>query len=580
MTVDKNTNSSIGGSQSSPSSSARTFAVLAILMVVALVVLWPTLRMGIWLDEYLSINSSTGENIIAVVTNGFGRQDDYHPPLFYMVLNVWMKLFGGGDLSVKIPSVIFGLFTIPVAYCLGRVCHSNRIGLLTALFCAISPLAQFLSGQCRGYALAGLLSAIALTAYIVLVRTGSGNSVSKSASVSAFLVSAIAIAALCYTAYVGCVLIPCLGLASTIILVRHYAMTNDAKLRKQSLQTYGKCVASLILAFLLFSPWLPSVMNQTSGALYLDRTPFSRFPEVFFWNWMNMLPAHIFFGPALLAILVLVFIIRTMQRKRGGAETLAGSDDSSAGENSFGLDRDVAIILLTVTIIPCCLMGYITTWWVGYFRYVYPFCPAAWVLLATFVSLTFWNRDGSIGKSSKMALAAILVILSAINISWSIFRTQIPNSGLNTVAQEALKGQFDNTAFVICPDAIGPTLGYYLPEDARKAHHVGLFGFAKWDDTVIPANIPDMSKPWMTDTLIEDTLKRIDQLAAAGYKYVALTRDSDKQLELLSSAKMPRKKRVDELLAALNHKYKVISTKQYPAVTEDVTITRYELPQQ
>ncbi|HIN64287.1 MAG TPA: hypothetical protein EYM95_06575 [Candidatus Obscuribacterales bacterium] len=97
MTVDKNTNSSIGGSQSSPSSSARTFAVLAILMVVALVVLCPTLRMGIWLDEYLSINSSTGENIIAVVTNGFGRQDDYHPPLFYMVLNVWMKLFGGGD---------------------------------------------------------------------------------------------------------------------------------------------------------------------------------------------------------------------------------------------------------------------------------------------------------------------------------------------------------------------------------------------------------------------------------------------------------------------------------------------------
>lgn len=574
VTFDKNPESSLGRSPDSASvgqNSLRTPAVLLVLMVVALAVLWPTLRMGIWLDEYLSIHSSSGDNVISVITSGFGRQDDYHPPLFYVVLNVWMKFFGSGDLSVKFPSVIFGLITIPVAYCLGRVSHSKRVGMLTALFCAISPLAQFLAGQCRGYALAGLLSAIALTAYIALQK----NIGNRSVSTFAFLAAAISIAALCYTAYVGCVLIPCLGLASTIILGRNFFRTTDKALRMQSLKTYGKCVGSLVLAFLLFSPWLPSVLSQTSGALYLDKTPLTRFPEVFFWNLMNMLPVLILFGPALLAVLVAAFLVRYFSLRREGSESPYLSEDTRCA-----LDVDTAIILLTVTVIPCCLMGYITTWWVGYFRYVYPFCPAAWVLLATFISFVFWKRDGTIGKKSKIALAALLLILAAINISWSIYRTRIPNSGLNTVAHEAIKGRFDHTAFVICPDSIGPTLGYYLPESDRTAHHVGLFGFAKWDDTVIPANIPEMSKPWMPSTLIEDTLKKIEQLSASGYKYVALARDSDKQLELLSSARMPRKKRVDELLAAMNRRYKVVSTKQYPAVTEDVTVTKYELPAQ
>lgn len=562
MTVDKNKN--------------LTLWCLLALMAVAFIVLYPSLRMGIWLDEYLSINSSTGDGFIAVITNGFGRQDDYHPPLFYIILNTWMKLFGNGDLAVKIPSVIFGLLTIPASYWLGKICHSRRVGMLSALFCAFAPLAQLLFGQCRGYALAGLLSTIAIAAYVVLQN----NKDYKKISILPFCTTAFAIAALCYTEYVGCVLIPCLGLASTIILVRNFVRTHDATARKQSLQTYGKCVGALMLAFALFGPWLPSVMNQTAGALYLDKTPLSRFPEVFFYNSMNLLPIHILFGPELLAIFVIAFLIRkfrnsqevTSPEESTEANTIIASKHSS-------LSPDTLIILVCVTVIPCCLMGYITTWWAGYFRYVFPFCSAAWVLLASLVNSAFWNRDGSIGKVAKAAISVILVTLTGINIAVSISRTKAPNSAFRTVAAEAIDGKFDNTAFVICPDVLGPTLGYYLPESARNAHHIGLFGFAKWENTTVPANIPVMDKPWAPDNLVDETVKKVEQLSASGYRFVALTRDADKQLELLSSKKMPRKKRIDELVAAMDRKYKVAWKMDYPAFVEFARVTVYELPQ-
>ena len=97
----------------------RDLVVIAFLIVTAVVLAWPTLHMGVWLDECLSVNSSTAPDVVAVVKNAFGRQDDYHPPLAYMLLNVWMKMFGTGDVAVKVPFLLCGIATIPSLYWLG-----------------------------------------------------------------------------------------------------------------------------------------------------------------------------------------------------------------------------------------------------------------------------------------------------------------------------------------------------------------------------------------------------------------------------------------------------------------------------
>jgi hypothetical protein len=106
---------------------------------------------------------------------------------------------------------------------------------------------------------------------------------------------------------------------------------------------------------------------------------------------------------------------------------------------------------------------------------------------------------------------------------------------------------------------------------------VGIFGYAKWDDPTIPMYIPDIAKAWIPDSLLAETEKRIAELPAKGFKFLALAKDSDKQIETLSSERMPRKKRIAELIEMLNKNYKLISTKHYDAHTEDVTVMLFKL---
>ncbi|HEX9679768.1 MAG TPA: hypothetical protein VGA08_04075, partial [Candidatus Saccharimonadales bacterium] len=41
---------------------------------------------------------------------------DIHPPLYYVFLNGWTKLFGLTELAGRIPSVIFSLLSLPIFF--------------------------------------------------------------------------------------------------------------------------------------------------------------------------------------------------------------------------------------------------------------------------------------------------------------------------------------------------------------------------------------------------------------------------------------------------------------------------------
>jgi len=556
---------------------ARDLMILVLFAVIAIALAWPTLHLGVWLDECLSINSTSAPDVVTMIKNCYGRQDDYHPPLSNILLYAWMSVFGKGDLAVKVPSLLYGIATIPALYWLGKTAHSARVGLLTAFCFVVSPLANYFSCQCRGYALATLLSSLCLAFFIHLQRDRTSASGTMPTSIT-FAGVVITAAALCYTEYIGCVLIPSLGLATAVICAREFLKNTDREARKQAVSKFLRCTGALLFAFALFSPWIPSILTQTHGALYMDRMPLSRFPEVFYWNVMNILPTHPGLGSILLGALAAVAATLHFIRKpkASGSET-DHSDEPTKTSGIFG-SADVYTILWCTILIPCAIMGYITNWFVGYNRYIYPYSPPAWTLFAAACCLVFWGRKTTIKTSAKFALIAFLTILSAINITWILNYSQIPMSGLRVVAQEAKEGKFDDTALLIAPDANGPTIGYYLPSTEQKAHNIGIFGYAKWDDPLTPAFIPDLAKAWVPDSLIADTEKRIAELPSKGFKFLALAKDSDKQIETLSSERMPRKKRIAELIELLNRKYKLVSSKHYPAHTEDVTIMLYELP--
>ena len=539
--------------------------ILAALVIVAFLLACPTMRMGIWLDEFLSIHSSIAPDPITVFKNAFGRLDDYHPPLSYMLLNCFMKVFGSGDIATKVPSLLYGLLTIPAVFWLGKTVHSARTGLLAGFFCAISPFANYFFCQCRGYSLAALLLTLTVTFYIKL------NDAQYAHKRTAFVLVSLLSASLCYTELVGCVLIPALCLASLIILARKCLMTNSKVARFDALKNFSLGIASLFGGFLLFIPWIPSVLEQMPTASYWGKPTLSQWPEVFYFTTMNMLPMAIPFGICFSTGLILFFAARAFIRR------IKTQTEESRPSGIFSLP-DSYITLLCVVLFPCATMGYIATYWAGYYRYIYPYSPTAWVLLAIVCASIFWHREKGLTRRSRIALVISIGALLSLEIAYLVWFDSKPNSGFFTVAKEIKAGKFDNTALVITPDVIGPTLGFYVSKEEFARHNTGAFGFPRWLETLVPANIPEMAAQWRPENLVEEYERKIAELPSKGYKILAFARDNDKQIERLTSRSMPRKPRIEALHKVLNSKYELLETKYYPAVTENVTISFYKLP--
>lgn len=89
------------------------------------------------------------------------------PPLFYALEWGWIRVFGDGEAGLRSLPALAGILTVPVAYAIARRVASARAGLATAALVAVNPLLVWFGQEARSYALAVLLSALAL---LLLVR--------------------------------------------------------------------------------------------------------------------------------------------------------------------------------------------------------------------------------------------------------------------------------------------------------------------------------------------------------------------------------------------------------------------------
>ena len=111
---------------------------------------------GIWLDEGVSI-ARAGSPVSRIVS---GRDPDPSPPLYYLLLHFWIKVFGDSELSIRIPSVIFGVLAVFAIYRAGGVFFDRRTGLTAALFLALAAFPVYFSREARMYPLLLLLSLV------------------------------------------------------------------------------------------------------------------------------------------------------------------------------------------------------------------------------------------------------------------------------------------------------------------------------------------------------------------------------------------------------------------------------------
>jgi uncharacterized membrane protein len=111
------------------------------------------------------------------------------PPLYYVLVWAWTKLFGAGPVGFRSMSALIGTLTIPTMYLAGREI-SVRVGLWAALLTTLSPSMYFFSQEARTYALLVLFSAAAFVFWQRALRNPTGRRLAWWAAFSSLAVLA------------------------------------------------------------------------------------------------------------------------------------------------------------------------------------------------------------------------------------------------------------------------------------------------------------------------------------------------------------------------------------------------------
>jgi hypothetical protein len=91
---------------------------------------------------------------------------DVHPPLYFLILHSWIRLFGTGEQTVRSLSGLFYILSVFAVYGLGKELYGSKTALLCATIYLSSPLAIRSAQFARMYTLLALLSIVSTWLYL------------------------------------------------------------------------------------------------------------------------------------------------------------------------------------------------------------------------------------------------------------------------------------------------------------------------------------------------------------------------------------------------------------------------------
>jgi hypothetical protein len=130
---------------------------------------------SMWSDEGLSVYRSalSAQEILTntITVDGVETQDTT-PPLYFLIVHLFRATAGDSVFAMRFAGVILSSLSIPLIYALGSVSLGRRVGLIAAIFMAISPFHVWQSQVLRNYGLLltlNLLSVYGLFRYLLAV---------------------------------------------------------------------------------------------------------------------------------------------------------------------------------------------------------------------------------------------------------------------------------------------------------------------------------------------------------------------------------------------------------------------------
>jgi mannosyltransferase len=115
-----------------------------------------------WMDEALSVGISS-HSLVSIP--GVLRHDG-SPPLYYLMLHVWMSVFGSTESQTHALSLLFGLATVPLGAWAAWSLFGRWAAVIAAVLFALNPFITAYSQETRMYTLMALLGLLATAGFI------------------------------------------------------------------------------------------------------------------------------------------------------------------------------------------------------------------------------------------------------------------------------------------------------------------------------------------------------------------------------------------------------------------------------
>jgi mannosyltransferase len=409
-------------------------ALLAGVTLVALVALSAYVRTraiggSFWMDEGLSVGISS--HALTAIP-GVLRQDG-SPPLYYLLLHVWMDAFGRSETAVHWLSLTAALLTIPAAMWAGWSLWGKRAGYAGAVLCTLIPFLTAYGEEARMYALMTLLALLTTAFFLhafVYRRRG---------YLPAF---AVGLALMVYTHSWG-IFYGVAAFATLGWLWWSAPHAERGRLLEDGLLAFGGAVV-------LYLPWVPTLLYQTAhtGAPWANKPRFG-------------VPIQIArdalggFGPAVALALAAGF----------GLAALLGAKRARGDRERLSVWTLVAIPVVTLGL--AWLLSQVSPAWAS--RYFAAIVGPLLLLLA----LGF-SRAGKLGIVA-LAFACLFWVKPTQYVDG--YKSDVRDIGAEVGAQMragdlVLVGQPEQT----------PLVWYYMPAGVRYANTIGAVADPRYQD--------------------------------------------------------------------------------------------------
>jgi mannosyltransferase len=166
-------------SRKTSAGAGRQGALSPAAIVFALAAVGAAMRFGTidvqsaWLDESSTIHL-VRRGLTGMLSHLWSEET---PPLYFVLVWAWTKVFGVGVLAFRSFSAVIGTLTIPVMYAAGRRI-SPRVGLWAAALTTFNPAMYYYSQEARGYAMLIFFAAAAFFFWLRVLQKGDGRSLS------------------------------------------------------------------------------------------------------------------------------------------------------------------------------------------------------------------------------------------------------------------------------------------------------------------------------------------------------------------------------------------------------------------